>query len=138
MVAKRSKPASGEQAAATTPEDQAKISRTPQTGYVNKADYFGNLVKLVSAEPNYAPNESELRSTTLAEKLAMIQQMNSSVIQSRSHWDHKKMARDKMLYADHSLIKTGRSVQKYVRAAYGLKSAEYSKIGKLSFTKPGA
>jgi hypothetical protein len=119
-------------------EGQTKISRTPQTSYVSKADHFSNLVKLVSAEPNYAPNESELKLTALAEKLGMIQQMNSSVIQARSDWGNKKIARDKKLYADNSLIKTGRSVQKYVRAVYGLKSAEYKQISRLSFTKPGA
>jgi len=61
--------------------------------------------------------------------------LNSSVIQVRSTWSNKKMARDKMLYADNSLITTGRCVQKYVRAAYGLNSLEYKQVGKLRFTK---
>jgi hypothetical protein len=123
---------------AAVPEGQTKISRTPQASYVSKADHFGNLVKLVSAEPSYVPNEPQLGLTGLTQRVAMIQQLNSSVIQARSDWSNKKMARDKKLYADNSLIKTGRSVQKYVRAVYGLKSAEYKIISKLSFTKPGA
>jgi hypothetical protein len=115
---------------------EVKISRSPQASFVTKADHFGNLVKLVSAQPNYAPNEPELQVPSLAGKLAQIQQLNSSVIVARSNWSNKKIARDKKLYADNSLIKTGRSVQKYVRAIYGLNSAEYKGIGKLSFTKP--
>ncbi len=116
--------------------EQVKVSRSPQASYVSKADHFGNLVKLVSAEPSYAPNEPELGLTGLAQMLARVQQLNSSVIQARSTWGSKKMARDKTMYADKSLISTGRSVQKYVRAAYGLKSAEYMRIAKLSFKKP--
>jgi len=135
---KASKPVPSVEAAA--PKDaageQVKISRTPQASYASKADHFGNLVKLVSAEPTYSPNEPELSVPGLNEKLARIQQLNSSVIQARSTWSNKKMARDKMLYADNSLVTTGRSVQKYVRAAYGFHSAEYHRIAKLIFTKP--
>ena len=105
---------------------------------MSKADHFGNLVKLVTTEANYGPNEPELGLTGLTQKLARIQQLNSSVIHARSDWGYKKMARDKKLYADNSLITTGRSVQKYVRAVYGLKSAEYMRISKLSFIKPKA
>ncbi len=139
---KRKSSASAKSVEATTKTEavlqQVTISRTPQASYVSKADHFGNLVKLVSAEPSYSPNELELGVAGLTQKLSMVQQLNSSVIQARSNWGHKKMVRDKALYADNSILKTGRSVQKYVRAAYGLRSAEYMRIGKLSFIKPKA
>jgi hypothetical protein len=117
-----------------TSAEQVKISRGPSVGYASRADQFDKLLKLVSAESTYATNEAELVLSGLHQKLARIQQLNSSVIQARSDWSAKKIARDKKLYGTDSIITVGRSVQKYVRAAYGLKSAEYARIKKMSFT----
>jgi hypothetical protein len=132
----RTVPVADAATAKETSGEQGKISRGPSVAYASRADQFGKLVKLVSAESTYATNEAELVLSGLNQKLARIQQLNSSVIQARSDWSTKKIARDKKLYGTDSIIAVGRSVQKYVRAAYGLRSAEYTKIGKFSFTKP--
>jgi hypothetical protein len=127
-------------APATAPSPQAEVSAvpkaTPPASYASKANHFANLVKLVSAEANYQPNEPELQVAGLTSMAAELQQMNSTVIQAQSNWNSKRIARDKALYTGDSLLKTSRSVQKYVRAAFGLRSQEYQKISKIVFTKP--
>jgi hypothetical protein len=112
------------------------VHRSPQTSYANKADQFANLLKLVSAEPGYQPNEPALQLSGLNQTLENLQQMNSTVIAAQANYNAKRVARNKTLYVDDSIMKTTRSVKKYARAAFGLHSSEYRTIGKIRFTKP--
>jgi hypothetical protein len=117
-------------------ETIAKDTRVPQTDYVSKADHFAKLVQLVSAEPGYQPNETFLRMNGLNDTLSKLQKLNTTVAQAQVDWSNKKIARNKLLYEDGSLLETARLVKKYVRGAFGLQSAEYQQISKLDFTKP--
>ncbi|MEP2671193.1 MAG: hypothetical protein ABJH04_19475 [Cyclobacteriaceae bacterium] len=112
-----------------------KRSFTHQS-YVSIADNFGELVQMVMTQPQYAPNEEELKIPALQVLIQKAKAMMDKVSQTRVAWTKARMKRNAMLYkARTAVYGTAMAVKQYVGAVYGLQSDEYKQLARLSFTK---
>ncbi|HPM31538.1 MAG TPA: hypothetical protein PLJ60_14480 [Chryseolinea sp.] len=98
-----------------------------QLAYVSKADAFAKLIKAVMTEPLYQPREIEFGQEVMDAKLIELNLVNRKVSDARALWSKAIIERNKVMYdKEVSIIKTARSVKKYVRAIYGPSSQEYA------------
>jgi len=125
----------------TTPEDPnvptddsiVQISAA-QTGYNHKYGNIETLVNTLTAEPNYSPNEADLKATALAALLTDLNSKNEAVIEKAPIMMLARDKRDKELYdVNEGTNKLAALVKDYFKAAYGSNSPEYHHLGKLKF-----
>lgn len=127
----RAKPASGEQISA------APVSRsTSQLDFDAKIDNFAGLVKVVSAEPSYKPNEADLQVTALNTLVTSLRDKNKAVINAQVILSNARAARNRILYETNGIHPISNSVKKYMKGAFGYQSVAYQQIKGLHFTIP--
>ncbi|MEO7990165.1 MAG: hypothetical protein ABI663_11520 [Chryseolinea sp.] len=117
-------------------EAKPKVQRSQlQLAYVSKADTFSKLVKAVSSEPLYQPNEKNFGPIGLEEKIEELNQANREAADARALWSKAIIERNTVMYTKEvSLIKTAYAVKKYVRAIFGPNSEQYTLLKTLVFT----
>lgn len=121
---------------ATTDTVIPAVRSTLQLAYASKVDSFARLVQTVEAEPLYTPMESHLTTEVLRRRLAVLRDLNQKVSLAKVVWSNALIGRDQVLYAQStSMIETGRAVQRYVRAIFGLNSPQYAQVKSLKFVK---
>ena len=128
----------GTRSSAKPAEGEAKRTiSTSQQSHDNQLENFSKLVDLVSSEPSYAPNEEELKITTLNDYQQKLHAANTSVIDANTVYSNSLISRDATLYAtDTGLVDTALSVKKYVKSVFGATSPQYKQISKLEFVRP--
>ena len=121
-----------------TPEDESLESiSASQMSFDNRVENFESLIQLLAAQPNYAPNETDLTVASLNTMLADLRQKNTDVIDTFTPVNNARIARDGILYADDSgLFDIAAEVKKYVKSVFGASSIEFKQISSLKFTKP--
>jgi hypothetical protein len=108
-----------------------------QLAYVSRADAFSKLVKAVSSEPLYQPNERIFNPEGLEEKIQELNKLNRDVEDARALWSKAIIERNAMMYnKEVSMVKTAWAVKKYVRAIYGLHNEHYVLVKGLMFIMP--
>ncbi len=123
--------------AAEGEEQPLKARRHTQGGYVSRAGNLGKLVDLVSAVPEYKPNEVELQVEQLQAKVDRLHELNKEVALAKAARSKAISHRNKVLYEDvESLVDNASRVKSYVRVVYGFNSDEMKQVVNLSFTKP--
>lgn len=117
--------------------DAAVKRSNSQGGYINITGQFAKLLETVKEEPRYKPNESHLQTEGLRQTLRKMNHLNSKVGNTQVVWSNARMELNNQLYqSDSSIYSTARLVKKYVRAVFGLNSAQYQQLKSLEFTKP--
>lgn len=120
----------------TNPEKSNTISVSQQS-YNSLAENFARLIELLSAEPAYAPNETELQVTELQNTLNQLRDANNQVNNANVEYNNALIARNATLYEPgNGLTNIALDVKKYVKSVYGTSAPEYKQISKLEFTKP--
>ncbi len=100
-----------------------------QLAYVNKVDWFAQLVQTVSIHSSYQPNEPELSIGGLNSKVVELQAFNQRVDEARVKWKSALMKRNKLLKSkDESVMMTTRAVKDYLGAIFGFNSPEYDQV----------
>ncbi len=100
-----------------------------QLAYVNKADWFEQLVQSASTHPGYQPNESQLSIEGLNGKVKELHAFNQHVLEARQKWHNARLKRDKlMLGKEESVMMTSRAVKDYLGAIFGFMSPEYEQV----------
>ena len=118
---------------AATEEHHISVS---QQSYDSLIDHFNKLVVLVSAEPLYIPNETDLKVTALNTTLTNLRTLNTAVISSATPYSNARISRDSTLYQDGSgLVDIALEVKKYVKSVFGATSPQYKQISGLEFKK---
>ena len=118
-------------------EQEHKEISVSQMSYDNRYDNLSKLVNLLSTEPGYAPNEAELKVTSLNTLLTTMKTKNSAVINAITALSNARIDRNKILYKDDTgLYDIAMSTKAYVKSVFGYKSPEYKQVSKLKFTKP--
>ena len=108
-----------------------------QMGIDNRLNHFDALIQLLKAEPLYAPNETDLKTTTLDAKYTAISDANSAVITAWPDLANARIElRNKLYFAECNGNELAGKVKKYVRSAFGPSSPQYKQISGLKFTKP--
>jgi hypothetical protein len=126
---RRPKPSDG----ITTAIEPPLTRSTAQLDYDAKADNFAAFVKVVSAEPLYKPNETELQVNALNALVTNLRDKNKAVITALVTWSNARAARNRQLYQASGIHGTAISVKKYVKGLFGFQSVAYAQIRSIRF-----
>jgi hypothetical protein len=100
-----------------------------QLAYVNKADWFEQLVQTASTQPGYQPNEPELSIEGLNSKVKELHACNQRVVDARVAWSNARVKREKLILdKEQSMMMTARAVKDYLGAIFGFNSLEYGQV----------
>ena len=105
-----------------------------QTGYDNRVQNFDKLIQLLKIETGYAPNENELKVTSLNTLLTDLNDKNAKVAQYLPPLENARITRNKAMYGK---FKAGNElaskVKSYMKAKFGGNSKEYHNVAKWEF-----
>jgi len=107
---------------------------TSQQSYSNLIEHFVNLVTIVSTEPAYLPNETELQVTTLNALATTLQNTNTAVINSYTTISNARISRNQSLYnPTNGLCQIAQEVKMYVKSVFKASSPQYKQISGIEF-----
>ncbi len=136
ILGKSQKPRTPMPAEGAQPEAEIAKRSPLQMSFWSKTDSFSQLMKMVSSEPLYQPNEPELSLDGLMKKLADLEAMNQRVATARVQWSNAmRQRKDAMYEGNESLYSTARKVKSYLRAIFGFNSAQYEQVKHILVTK---
>lgn len=125
---------------ATTPGSEAaddKSISVSQQSFDSLIENFSKLIDLVSTEPTYTPNETELQISTLQTNLGNLKTTNTTVVNAYTNYSNNRITRDNILYAAKSgLVDVALEVKKYVKSVFGATSPQFKQVSKLEFKRP--
>lgn len=124
-----------EQKAALLAEGKgAKEVSSSQMSFDNRMDSLDKLVRLLDNIPQYAPNEEELKVTTLANYYSNLSSVNTAAAQAETALNNARMMRNEILYKPGTgLVDIAQSVKTYVKSLFGATSAQYKQVSGLTF-----
>lgn len=87
--------------------------------YDNRIDNFDKLIKLLAAQPEYAPNEAELSVSSLEALHTNFIALNSAAVNSYTVLSNSRINRNNILYAPLTgLTDIAAGVKKYVKSVF--------------------
>jgi len=99
-------------------------------------EHFTKLIELLSAEPTYAPNETDLQVSALIIRLGDLKIANTAVINAYANYNNARITRNAILYsAVGGLAGIAGEVKKYVKSVFGAGSPQFKQVSKLVFKK---
>jgi hypothetical protein len=124
---------------AATPGTEAAEDKTisvSQQSYDSIIENFGKLIDLVSSEPTYTPNETDLQVSTLTTTLGNLKATNTAVVNAYTNYSNARITRNTILYAATSgLVDIAGDVKKYVKSVFGATSPQFKQVSKLEFRR---
>lgn len=116
-------------------ESENSISAS-QMSFDSRIENLDKLVSLLSAEPNYKPNETDLQTGTLENLLSDLRAKNEAVINAFVPPSSKRIERNETLYNEtNGLVKTAGDVKRYVKSVFGANSPQFKQINAIRFTQ---
>lgn len=107
-----------------------------QMGYDDQVENFDKFVSLLSSIPQYAPNEEELKVTSLSALRDSLRSKNTDVITAEVHLSNARIARNDI--QDRSLtglVDIAFDTKVYIKSVFGASSPQYKQVSKLEFKK---
>ena len=106
-----------------------------QLSYNSKLENFDRRIMLLDSVPLYAPNEEELKITSLKALQTTLKDTNTAVITTNIQLSNARIARNEILYKPISgLVDIAFDTKVYIKSVYGATSPQYKQISKLKFT----
>lgn len=125
---------------AATPGNEAaedKSISVSQQSYDSLIENFDKLIQLISSEPTYTPNETDLQISTLQTTLGNLIATNTAVVNAYTNYSNSRITRNKILYNPTTgLVDVALEVKKYVKSVFGATSPQFKQVSKLEFTRP--
>ncbi len=123
----------------TNPEtpatDSSKNISVSQMSFDLRTDNMNSLVTLLSGQPNYKPNETDLTVESLTAVLTDMKTTNKAVKDLTPAVNNARIERDRVLYTKTTgLVDVAQKVKDYVKSVYGAGSPQYKQVSKLKFT----
>lgn len=120
-----------------TPEDESQKSiSASQMSFDNRIENMDKLIQLLASQTGYAPNETDLKVTTLTTLLADMRTKNTGAINALTPLSNARIARNTLLYTTGTgLVDIAGEVKKYVKSVFGGTSPQYKQVSGLKFTK---
>ena len=113
-----------------------KTISVSQQSYDSLIENFGKMIELVSTEPSYTPNETDLQVSTLTTTLGNLKTTNTGVINGYTNYSNARITRNTILYgATSGLVDIAGDVKKYVKSVFGATSPQFKQVSKLEFKK---
>lgn len=114
-------------------EPAPKAHSTSQQSFDSVVENMAKLISLLSAEPAYAPNETDLQLGSLTALLIKLRDANKLVMEAQTSLDNARMTRDKVLYTETTgLSDVAHLVKNYVVSVFGATSMEYKQLSGIS------
>ena len=115
-------------------EEAAQTVSNSQQSYVQLAQHFKDLNKVVAGHPEYAPNEKQLQLASLDQMEKDLDRSNTIMSNAISTWAAARRTRNKIYYQEETgLVKTAKLVKDYVLSVYKSHSPEYKTINNIPF-----
>lgn len=106
-----------------------------QQSFDNRIDQFERLITLLETIPGYAPNEEDLKITSLKDLLTLMRESNSDHSEAMVLISNARLKRNDTLYKDVTgVVSLSREVKKYLKSVFGAASAEYKQVRGIRFT----
>jgi hypothetical protein len=116
------------------------VTETPKTissaqlSYSSLIEHMATIVTILSTEPTYLPNETDLKVATLNTLLTNLKNTNTAVINAYTTVSNARVARDLSLYnSTNGLCQVAKEVKMYVKSVYGASSLQYKQISGIEF-----
>jgi hypothetical protein len=123
---------------ATTDVVLPKTISVSQRSFISRTEHFIRLLALVSAEPNYKPNEAHLSVAGLQAKLDSLNYHNEAVMNASHALAFARIERNRELYdAEKGLLTTAQAIKRYIRSVFGFASPECRQNRAIRFRKIG-
>lgn len=117
-------------------ETETTAISTSQQSYDQQIQHFAGLIATLQSEPSYAPNETDLKITTLIAKHTDLIAKDNAVATANTQISMARIARDTVLYApDTGLVETAAEVKKYIKSIYGGTSPYFIQVKGIPFAK---
>lgn len=117
--------------------DAKKRINSSQQSFDRILDNFGILIELLKATPEYKPNETDLKVSALADKLALMKLANDMVVSCQVDLVNARLERNQLMYLqEKNLVDTAFGVKNYIRSVFGAKSVLNKNLVALKFKKP--
>ena len=120
-----------------TPEDEsAKSISAVQLSFDKKVENMESLIKLLSSEPLYIPNEADLTTASLTTLHTNMDNTNTQVQNAIPSLSNARIARSKVLYEEkNGMLTLATLVKAYVKSIFGVSSPQFKQLSALQFKK---
>ena len=107
-----------------------------QMSFDDRIENFDKFITLLSSIPNYAPNEEDLKITSLSALRDDLRTKNTEVLPTEVQLSNARIARndiqDRPLTG---LVDIAFDAKVYIKSVYGATSPQYKQVSKLAFVK---
>jgi hypothetical protein len=117
-----------------SPPPDPKTISVAQMSYDSRIENLDKLIKLLAAQPEYTPNETELTVTELQTLHDNLLSLNSDAVNAYTNVSNSRIARNGIIYNPVTgIVAIAGSVKKYVKSVFGASSPQYKQISGLQF-----
>lgn len=117
-------------------EETPRTISTSQQSNNSLINHFAHLIEILKAETTYAPNEFELKVTTLTTLIEEMETKNTTVSTAWTNLSNARITRDKLLYGELTgVIDIALDVKTYIKSVFGPRSPEFNQVGGLRFAR---
>lgn len=121
-------PATDEMGEAISP---ARTRSTSEGDFASRTESFAGLVKVVSKEPSFHPNEADITIEALNARIQELRILTTNVIEMRVALSNVRANRNKILYEQ--IYASAKAVKRYMKGTFGYRSVAYNQIKGLTF-----
>lgn len=105
-----------------------------QMSYDSRLDNFDKFIKLLASVSLYAPNEEDLKVTTLIALYNDLKTKNIAVVNATTPLSNARISRNDVLYkANTGLVDIAIDTKTYIKSLYGATSPQFKQVSKLEF-----
>lgn len=105
-----------------------------QMSYNSRLDNFDKLIKLLGSVSLYAPNEEDLKITSLTALHNDLNAKNIAVVNAAVPLSNARISRNNVLYkANTGLVDIAADTKTYIKSLYGATSPQFKQVSKLEF-----
>lgn len=121
-----------------TPIDESqKMHSVSQMTFDQRIENLDKLIDLLSTNPLYNPNETDLQIATLTTLRNNMIAANTTYINVNTTLSNARIQRNVVLYdLTTGLVKLAEDVKKYVKSVFGATSEQFRQVNALKFTYP--
>lgn len=107
-----------------------------QMSYDSRVENFAMLVMLAASTPNYAPNETDLKSESLNAVLEDLRNKNAAVTSATADLFKARALRNKLMYAEATgIVDMAMDAKTYLKGAFGTNSSQFKEVSGILFKK---
>lgn len=121
---------------AASQEPTEKSISSSQMSFDQRIENLDKLVQLLTAQPNYVPNETDLTIAGMTALLTNLRTLNTAAITAYTPVSNARIARNTLLYAENTgLVDRSVAVKAYIKSVFGATSPQYKQLSGLKFTR---